>query len=248
MKKQLQAEGPPTREVTGSLNRESPPPKAARGGGRPVTRAALDSEVIRAAHDLNNHLSIILGNLDPLIENLAVAQSSFDDLAAIRRASMRSRDSVNRLVGMVRGSSVPPPLDLAVCLENITPMLRHLVPPSTVLEVSPGNEKLPVSIGFAELDAIILSAVDQAGRGLSAGGRLRVAAGMAEPSPHPGAVLTLETSGDARPEVGRAARSPRRGMVDIGPLVTAAGGKLSAGVSPSGDRMLRMFLPLALSA
>lgn len=248
MKKHIQAEGPPTRKVTGSTNRESAPREAARGGGRPLSRAALNGEIVRAAHDLNNHLSIILGNLDPLMENLAVAQTNLDDLAAIRRASMRSRDSVNRLVGMVRGSSVPPPLDLAVCLENITPMLRHLVPSSIDLEVSPGNEKLPVSIGFAELDALVLSVVEQAGSGLSAGGRLRVAAGMAEPSLHPGAVLTLETRGDARPEDDDAARSRRRGMVDIGPLVTAAGGNLAVGVSPSGDRMLRVFLPLALSA
>ena len=247
MKKQIQAERQRTRKVTGSGDRDGALPGAARSGGRPVGRAVLDREVARAAHDLNNHLSVILGNLDPLIETLAVSQTSFDDLAAIRRASMRSRDSVNRLVGMVRGSGVPSPLDLAVCLENIAPMLKHLLPASIALELSPGNRKLPVTIGCADLDAIILGAVDQAGRGLSPGGRLRVTAGLAEHLSHSAAVLTLEACGAVRPEGDGAARLRRRGMVDIGPLVTAAGGNLTLGVLPSGDRTLAILLPLALS-
>lgn len=222
-------------------------PGVDRSGSPAVERVDLGNEVIRAAHDLNNHLSIILGNLDPLIDNLDVSPATFDDLAAIRRASMRSRDTVNRLVGMVRGSLEPPPLDLAVCLENLTPMLRHLVLPTVDLEVSPGDTKLPVGIGFAQLDAIILSAVDEAGRGLPAGGSLRIAAGMAAPSPHPGAVLTLTASGQGRPGGTGAAAPRRRGLVDTGPLVAASGGKLAMHEQASGDRVLTIFLPLALS-
>ncbi|MCX8033616.1 MAG: ATP-binding protein [Thermoleophilia bacterium] len=129
------------------------------------------------AHDLNNLLAVISGNLELLAKEVVGTQSAADGIADMRRAVAEATELVRALLAMSRGQKLNRvQVDLAELLRRLERLLRSQIGPnvSLVLEISPDVPTVVADI--SQLSQVVTNLVLNARDAMPEGGALRIAA------------------------------------------------------------------------
>lgn len=108
------------------------------------------------AHDFNNMLTVILGNVALAMERVDPAQPLHTDLSEIRNAANRSADLTRQLLAFARKQTVAPKvLDLNETVPGILKMLQRLIGEDIHLAWQPGVNLWSVMIDPSQIDQIL---------------------------------------------------------------------------------------------
>ncbi|HVR03326.1 MAG TPA: ATP-binding protein [Polyangia bacterium] len=133
------------------------------------------------AHDLNNLLTIILGNVD-----VALAEESGADdsaLGEIRTAADRAASLTRRLLAFGRRQVYKPELiDIGVTVAAFEPLLRRLLPEDVTLVLERDAAPTPIIGDPAQLEQIVLNLVANARDALPGAGAIRVTTSLVAPA------------------------------------------------------------------
>ena len=108
------------------------------------------------AHDFNNMLSIILGGIDLMEEQVSFGTPLAKDLTDIKKAAERSADLTRQLLAFARKQTVAPKvLDLNATVEGLLKMLRRLIGEDIELAWNPGYPLWPVHVDPSQVDQLL---------------------------------------------------------------------------------------------
>ncbi|TVP47458.1 MAG: response regulator [Gemmatimonadales bacterium] len=158
-----------------------------QSGGPPSTEA-LQAEKMRAmgtfaahiAHDFNNVLTAILGQVGLLGEALAegdLAQAS-GDLGNVEAAARRGAELVGKLMGFSRMQPLERvPLSAGDLVENAAPFLRVLLPPRVEV-VTRVTEDCWIDADPVFVEHMLMNLASNARDAMPEGGQIRIEAGV----------------------------------------------------------------------
>jgi signal transduction histidine kinase/CheY-like chemotaxis protein len=108
------------------------------------------------AHDFNNMLQAILGNVTMALENKSASAALSEHLVEIQKAAQRSADLTRQLLAFARKQTVNPKiLDLNDTLSGMLKMLRRLIGEDIQLAWQPGPNLWPVKLDPSQLDQVL---------------------------------------------------------------------------------------------
>ncbi len=108
------------------------------------------------AHDFNNMLGVILGNLELVLDRIGPDDPLHADLEEIRKAAQRSVDLTRQLLAFARKQTIAPKvLDLNETVEGILKMLRRVIGEDIALDWKPGQGLWPVKMDPAQIDQML---------------------------------------------------------------------------------------------
>jgi PAS domain S-box-containing protein len=108
------------------------------------------------AHDFNNMLSIILGNLELIMEDLDKANPIFANMHEIQMAAERSADLTRQLLAFARKQTIVPKLlDINETVEGILRMLRRLIGEDIDLAWLPKVNLWTVKVDPSQVDQVL---------------------------------------------------------------------------------------------
>ena len=108
------------------------------------------------AHDFNNILQAILGNVELAMASAAPDSSIHQDLREVQGASRRAADLIRQLLAFARKQTVMPrTIDLNQTIENMLKMLRRLIGDDVRLTWTPARELWPVRMDPVQVDQIL---------------------------------------------------------------------------------------------
>lgn len=172
------------------------------------------------AHDFNNMLGVIIGNMDLMERDLAELGSTAAraKLETARTAALRGADLTRALLSVARRQSMTPePVDLNARLEELLPLIKHTVGGSIEVVVDLDDTPM-VHVDSSGLAGAILNLAINARDAMPDGGRLTLRTRIrsvlyddAENDLPPGAYVALsvtDTGAGMSPEVMRRAAEP----------------------------------------
>ena len=110
------------------------------------------------AHDFNNMLTLILGHSEMARELLDPSGEAYTDIEAIHQAATRSADLTRQLLAFARKQMVSPIiLNLNTAVEQLLPMLRHLIGEHIMLVWIPDCNNAQVNIDPSQIDQILIN-------------------------------------------------------------------------------------------
>ena len=108
------------------------------------------------AHDFNNMLSVILGNVDLALLDIDASDKTYENLREIRRAGQRSVEIVRQLLAFARRQPVAPrKLNLNDVITASLKMIRRLIGEEIELAWLPQSELEWVNIDPSQIDQIL---------------------------------------------------------------------------------------------
>ena len=108
------------------------------------------------AHDFNNMLSIILGNVELMLGDITPRDSIFPNIEEIRKAAQRSADLTRQLLGFARKQTVAPRvLDLNATIDGMLKMFQRLIGEDIDLVWLPQEDLWPVRMDPAQVDQVL---------------------------------------------------------------------------------------------
>jgi signal transduction histidine kinase len=137
---------------------------------------ALGRIVGGVAHDFNNILSVILGNIELMKEEGTAAK---DDplLSEAEKATMRGAHLTRQLLAIGRKSHLQPKrLSIASCLQEAATMLTRVLPASIEITTVPASGLWPVKIDPDGLQNALLNLALNARDGMKGRGKLTIEA------------------------------------------------------------------------
>jgi PAS domain S-box-containing protein len=133
------------------------------------------------AHDFNNLIGIIVGNLDILMELLAPASLDERELTGTAiEAAMRGAELTRQLLAFSRQQALSPKIiDLAAVLPQTTQLLRRTLGEAITIDVRVADGIWPVLVDRAQLESAILNLAINARDAMRDGGCLTIEASNA---------------------------------------------------------------------
>jgi PAS domain S-box-containing protein len=108
------------------------------------------------AHDFNNMLAAILGQVEVTMMDCSPSEPIYEDLRTIQKAALRSAELVRQLLAFARKQTVAPKvLDLNETVAGVLRMLKRLIGEDIEITFSPGTSLWPVRIDPAQVDQIL---------------------------------------------------------------------------------------------
>lgn len=215
------------------------------------------------AHDFNNVLTVISGNLE-LLRGGAPVSTGAEELDQMRAAAERGAALARQLTALSRPKTAAvATVDLAAELRAIAGTLRVLLPSSIQSTLSIPEESIVVGLDEVQTEQILLNLALNSRDAMPGGGTLGVCLEALGPAPGlppgPGngwARLTVSDSGTGMsPEVMAKAfepffstKDPARGtglgLASVQEIVVAAGGRVELDSWPGVGTRVSIFLPL----
>lgn len=219
------------------------------------------------AHDLKNHLTVITGNTEFLIESgLSPEQREFAEdirfstsgaVAVSRRlmSSMKSQDSI-----------AADPVDLNSSLRSAERIIRAAAGRSTIVSMELSDSFLPVALDDSAVEQLLVNLVINASDAMPEGGKLTIRTEVLGPGDprlrelgadrRPHAILSVTDTGKGMDDEVRARlfepffttkgeRGTGLGLVAVDALVSRAGGRIQVASEPGGGTAFRILLPEA---
>jgi PAS domain S-box-containing protein len=151
------------------------------------------------AHDFNNVLTLISGNVSLAIESLAPGDPMRDDLQVAADAAERAAALIRQLLTFGRGQAMASRIidlnDLLIVLERL---LRPMLQSNIRFELQPQPGLWPISADPGQLEQVLVNLVLNARDAMPLGGTLTVATENVELGPEPS---RPHQNGAARPQV-----------------------------------------------
>lgn len=108
------------------------------------------------AHDFNNMLGVILGNVDLAIVQVEESEPIYADLIEVRTAAERSAALTEQLLAFARRQPVAPRvLNLNKAVTSMMKMLRRLIGEDVVLKWHPAADLWQVKVDPSQIDQIL---------------------------------------------------------------------------------------------
>jgi PAS domain S-box-containing protein len=132
------------------------------------------------AHDFNNILSVVVGNLDLLIERLAPDHRERAFADAAMKGAMRGAELVQRLLAFARRQPLSPrPIDLNERLPGLVALLHRALGESIKIRTVPGADLWPAFADPAQFEDALLNLAINARDAMPRGGTLTIETGNA---------------------------------------------------------------------
>lgn len=127
------------------------------------------------AHDFNNILSVIIGNLDTLLENHEQAEAVKNAASAALDAALGGAQLIHHLLAFSRNQTLQPrPMEVSKILADAEPLVRSSIGERIEFEISSSDDIWPVLADPGQLESVILNLAINARDAMPDGGRLRV--------------------------------------------------------------------------
>jgi len=127
------------------------------------------------AHDFNNMLSVVLGNVEMALEQIDSSHPLHSFLEEIQKAGLRSAELTRQLLAFARKQVVEPKvLDLNQSVEHMLKMLERLIGENIELDWWPGAELAPIEIDPSLLDQILANLTVNARDAINGVGRISI--------------------------------------------------------------------------
>lgn len=110
------------------------------------------------AHDFNNMLSVILGNIDLAIEEVGAKAQTSAYFQEIQRAAERAAGITRQLLAFARKQTVSPcEIDLNQVIAELLKMLRRLIGEDIELVWNPGSDIWSIQLDPSQVDQILVN-------------------------------------------------------------------------------------------
>ncbi len=213
------------------------------------------------AHDFNNVLAAILGNVAIVRHDIDADHPAQKSLALIHQAAARARTLVQQIMTFSRRS----PQELTVqalrpLVEEAVAMLRATLPASVRLESSLADEPLYARVDGAQVQQLVLNLCTNAWQALPGQqGHVRIGLDRIDGAP-PRARLRVEDDGAGMTEATRArifepffttkpvGQGTGLGLAVVHGIVSASGGSIEVQSRPGAGTRFDILLPLAPAA
>ncbi|MBN1514459.1 MAG: PAS domain S-box protein [Phycisphaerae bacterium] len=223
------------------------------------------------AHDFNNILTAILGNVDLMQQALASQTPPNDapmiELKEVERGALRAADLTRQLLLFSRrGLAQPEALNLNQTLEDAAKMLQRLLTENVRLELRLASDLSPVWADGGQMEQVIVNLVVNARDAMPDGGRIVVETSNelldetyteAHPNTHPGPHVLLAVSdtgvGMSRETLERVfepffttksvGQGTGLGLATVYGIVTQAGGHITVYSEVGRGSTFRVYLP-----
>ena len=130
------------------------------------------------AHDFNNMLSIIIGNTEMAMEDMAPNDPLHNNISEIFSAARRSADITRQLLAFARKQTIAPKvLDLNKTIERVLKMLRRLIGEDIDLAWLPEAKIWPVRMDPGQIDQILANLCVNARDAIADVGRITIETG-----------------------------------------------------------------------
>jgi PAS domain S-box-containing protein len=125
------------------------------------------------AHDFNNMLGVIIGNLDLLTDDVAFDSAAKARVDTALMAAWRGADLTRTLLSVARAQAVTTKAtDLTARLNELLPLLRHTAGPNIDLSIECGTSAIVVQVDSGGMASTLLNLVINARDAMPDGGRL----------------------------------------------------------------------------
>jgi PAS domain S-box-containing protein len=129
------------------------------------------------AHNFNNLLTAITGNVSLLLAATPEQDPQRESLLAVEQAAWRAAELTRQLLGFSRqGESRPRPLDLRVCLDEVARLLRGTFDRGIALEVAAADDLWLVRADPGQINQVLMNLCLNARDAMPSGGRLALGA------------------------------------------------------------------------
>ncbi len=240
------------------------------------TRAALaQSQKMEAigqltggiAHDFNNLLTVVVNNLDLILQDPGDALRTERLVQSAQRAAERGAKLTQQLLAFARRQPLrPEPLALNSLIAGFQAVLRRACGTAVALELDLANDLRAVRIDATQFEAALLNLVINARDAMPEGGALRVGTNNFDVKPGDGAaasgiapgayavVSVRDTGAGMTPEVVAhafepffttkdAGRGSGLGLSQVYGFVSQSGGHVTIDSAPGEGTVVRLFLP-----
>lgn len=242
---------------------------AAESPGQAEKLQTLGEMASEVAHDFNNFVTAVLGNLDFVATRLAGAgdRDARAYLDGARNAAERATSLAQRLLGFVRDNEpAPAAVDIAAVIEKGAVVMRGMLASDIRLRFACDAGVWPVRCDPDALQAALLNLVSNSGDAMPAGGSLVISAENACFDANAAGTLGLPSAGDyvvlsvadsgvgmSEPVAARALQpffTTKRqgdgtglGLAMTRDFATACGGDVSIASVPGVGTTVRVYLP-----
>ena len=216
------------------------------------------------AHDFNNVLAVILGNLELLRLHLKTDNYGCDLIDTITRAATHAQELTGNLLAFARGRQLnPQPVDVNALIERMVRLLARTLPARITVSTDLHDEARRARVDAAALEAAILNVVLNARDAMPDGGTVCLRTTRADISADsafdllagPYAVVEVEDTGEGMPpEVVAHVFEPffttkneggtGLGLSMVHGFAKQCGGTVSISSVPGKGTTVRIFLPL----
>jgi len=156
------------------------------------------------AHDFNNMLFVILGNLDLVMDGVSEDDVNYHALKEIQKAARRSADLTRQLLAFARQQTISPrPLNLNAVIGDMIKMLIRLIGEDIELKWIPGENLERVMLDPSQVDQILANLCVNARDAITGAGKITIETHMVclgesecrqRPGFQPGEFVTLVVS------------------------------------------------------
>ncbi len=127
------------------------------------------------AHDFNNMLSVILGNLEMALEETPECDKRYHDLIEIRKAAQRSAKLTRQMLAFARRQTITPRIvDINTTLDGMIDMMKRLLGEDISLVWLPSDNLWPIKIDPSQIDQILANLCVNARDAIKGVGRLTI--------------------------------------------------------------------------
>lgn len=138
------------------------------------------------AHDFNNLLTAILGNLEMVQDRVGKDPKAARMIGTAMDATLRGANLIQQLLAFSRKQPLQP---RRIRLNDLVPRMRELMERTlggaVAVEIALPGDELIVTVDPTQLESAILNLAINARDAMPAGGKLRIAASMADPDKLP---------------------------------------------------------------
>ncbi|WP_321418539.1 ATP-binding protein [uncultured Desulfobacter sp.] len=156
------------------------------------------------AHDFNNMLFVILGNLELVMEGINKNDTNYEALSEIQTAAKRSADLTRQLLAFSRQQTISPRLlSLNTVIDDMIKMLVRLIGEDIELRWIPGKNLGRVMLDPTQVDQILVNLCVNSRDAITGSGKITIETHMVcigesecrqRPGFKPGEFVTLEVS------------------------------------------------------
>lgn len=133
------------------------------------------------AHDVNNLLTVLLGNLYLVAESVRSDPAQFDKVRRARNAAKRGADLTRQLLSFARGGHAQPSVvDPGKLISNLEPLLERTIGSKISLGVGIEQGIWPIDASAAQLESVIVNLVINARDAIAGTGKIVIKASNAE--------------------------------------------------------------------